>query len=699
MNERCVQLIFGLMNNNYPVKISELAEKYNVSNRTIRYDLDYIDQYLEKNNISKLKRKSNFGIKLIVNFDEKDKLMQSLKTINIYNYVLSKDERKKLILIELIQQSGYITINQLADKIMVSRGTLIKDLDNVKKWLQKFGVELQSLSKHGVKIYGDEKNLRQATMELLKENIDINKILDFSGFPINKDINVYMQYKFEKFFEGIDIKFIKNSLKIVEHELQTIFSDDAFISLVILIVVSIKRINLNKAVEVSNSNLHYLGTTKEFTVASNLARMLEERFHISMSISEIGYLALNLLGSSITATELTEKERWVDFEILTSSIIDNVGKIVNIGFDNDNQLFSGLLEHLRPAVYRIKNKLKVKNPLLKEIQASFSDLFIAVKANIKPVEEYAGGTFDDEEIAYFTMYFAASLERINSYHKKKKNILIVCGAGIGTAQLISAKIQSLFDVNIIDIVPYHQISSILKEKQVDLIVSTFQVKVDGVMSIEVQPILTDKDISLLNKYLVRINETNEAQSDEIIKVIKKYCTINDIDSLTIDLLNLLNTKHYNFTKGVLQPMLKDLLTEKTIKLGVIATDWEDCIRKGGEILKENGCIDDEYIDAMIDSVKEIGPYIVIAPGIAMPHARPEAGVKKIGMSLMTLKNPINFGNKDNDPAKIVICICSIDHSSHLKALAELVAVLDNEENVSKIKEAQDVNDILYLFKN
>ena len=97
MNERCVQLIFGLMNNNYPIKISELAEKYNVSNRTIRYDLDYIDQYLEKNNISKLKRKAIFGIKLEVTFEEKDKLLNSLKRINVNIYALKKEEEKNLI--------------------------------------------------------------------------------------------------------------------------------------------------------------------------------------------------------------------------------------------------------------------------------------------------------------------------------------------------------------------------------------------------------------------------------------------------------------------------------------------------------------------------------------------------------------------------------------------------------------------------
>jgi len=83
----------------------------------------------------------------------------------------------------------------------------------------------------------------------------------------------------------------------------------------------------------------------------------------------------------------------------------------------------------------------------------------------------------------------------------------------------------------------------------------------------------------------------------------------------------------------------------------------------------------------------------------MPHARPEAGTKKIGMSLITLRNPINFGNKENDPVKMVVCLCAIDHSTHLKAMSELVVLLGNDENVEKINAAENIADILCLFQN
>ena len=102
------------------------------------------------------------------------------------------------------------------------------------------------------------------------------------------------------------------------------------------------------------------------------------------------------------------------------------------------------------------------------------------------------------------------------------------------------------------------------------------------------------------------------------------------------------------------------------------------------------------MDAMIKNVKELGPYIVIAPGIAMPHARPEDGVKKVCMSLITLSNPVEFGNEENDPTKIVICVGAKDHHTHLKAISELTQLLECSENVSRIKHFKDVKDLLDL---
>lgn len=699
LNERCVQIVTSLANNSCPVKISDIAQKFKVSSRTIRYDLDSIDQFLKENSINELQRTPNVGVILPVMEEEKRKIVHKLTAINTYDYALSQEERRNLILSELMQQKDYITINQLADEIMVSRGTIIKDLGKVREWLEKHSLQLQSVSKHGLRIDGSEKKIRQGIIELLSETIDLNKALDFVKTSDYRNVNVGMDKELKKLFQGIEIEFIENCLKIAEQELQTIFSDDAFLELLINIAISIKRIKLGKEIVITEGEINSLRITKELAAASNLAKMFEEHFDINMCLNEIAYMALNLLGSSVTAAKLNEKENWIEFQLLTRDIIEKVSRRINMDLTKDKQLFDGFLEHLRPAVYRVRNGLKVKNPLLKEIKDSFLNVFEAVKENAGPIEGFAEGTFDEEEIGYLTMHFGASMERMKNKPKAKKNILVVCGSGIGTAKLLSAKLQSIFDVNIVDTIAYHQVSSVLQQKKnIDLIVSTFPILAEGIVSINVGPMLTEKDIELLDKYLDSL-ERPEITVDEVLSIIERHCVINDKNSLTKELSCMFNVNDYIIAKGVAQPMLKDLLTENTIKLKVDASDWEDAVRKGGELLEKEGSIEHGYIDAMVNSVKEIGPYIVIAPGIAMPHARPEAGTKKIGMSLMTLNNPVNFGNEDNDPVTIVVCLCAIDHSTHLKAMAELVGLLGDDAKVEKIKAAERIDDILCLIQN
>lgn len=144
-------------------------------------------------------------------------------------------------------------------------------------------------------------------------------------------------------------------------------------------------------------------------------------------------------------------------------------------------------------------------------------------------------------------------------------------------------------------------------------------------------------------------------------------------------------------------MLKDLLTAETMRLNVEVKDWEETVRIGGALLERAGAIEHRYIDAMIDVIRKKGPYVVIAPGIALPHARPEDGAKKVGISLITLRKPVDFGNKENDPVKIVICLSAIDQSKHVKALSELAELLEDKENVRRILYADDPKIILDLL--
>jgi len=120
--------------------------------------------------------------------------------------------------------------------------------------------------------------------------------------------------------------------------------------------------------------------------------------------------------------------------------------------------------------------------------------------------------------------------------------------------------------------------------------------------------------------------------------------------------------------------------------------WEDAVRKAGELLLSKGKVRPEYIDAMIKVTKELGPYAVIAPGVALPHARPEDGALNIGLSILILKQPVYFGSP-NDPVYIVIGFSAIDKKSHLCLLKDLAEVLQLDWLIEELKKSSNIFEI------
>jgi mannitol operon transcriptional activator len=139
--------------------------------------------------------------------------------------------------------------------------------------------------------------------------------------------------------------------------------------------------------------------------------------------------------------------------------------------------------------------------------------------------------------------------------------------------------------------------------------------------------------------------------------------------------------------------LSKMISKKTIALGVEVKDWQEAVDVSGRLLVESGTVEERYIQAMKDTVATMGPYIVIAPGVALPHARPEDGVHEPCMSLVTLKNPVNFGNSENDPVKLVVAFGTIDKESHIDALKNLGRIIGDQEKLEVLKNATEAKEV------
>src|SRR5437899_8832603 len=143
-----------------------------------------------------------------------------------------------------------------------------------------------------------------------------------------------------------------------------------------------------------------------------------------------------------------------------------------------------------------------------------------------------------------------------------------------------------------------------------------------------------------------------------------------------------------------RPHLSALLPIAAIRLNVPATDWRDAVRASGDALVAGGITTPAYTDQLIATVGQLGPYIVIAPGIALAHARPSDAVLRPGLSWVTLAQPVRFGHKDNDPMTLVVGLAAPDSSSHVQALATLAGLLEDRPRRETLLAANTPRDVL-----
>ncbi len=144
-------------------------------------------------------------------------------------------------------------------------------------------------------------------------------------------------------------------------------------------------------------------------------------------------------------------------------------------------------------------------------------------------------------------------------------------------------------------------------------------------------------------------------------------------------------------------MFADTVDERAIAVGAEAASWQAAVELCGGLLVESGVAEERYVPAMIRTVEELGPYVVIAPGVAIPHARPENGAIKPGISLVILREPVEFGSEENDPVDLLFGFATTGSDAHvelIRALADFIGEQENLERLRRVRTEEEARDVL-----
>ncbi|MBY2485850.1 BglG family transcription antiterminator [Clostridioides difficile] len=623
MKERAKKILdFIIKNNN--VTSQELQERFNVSKRTIYYDILAINEQLGKSgNIKNVKHKFIF----------EGNLCDARKIISTEEDKFLDSYYRKTFILNKILLGEKISIEKLTNEMLLSKNTVVQTITDVKKYLQTMGLRLEYKGKY--KIIGDEYVIRELFLIIVQENVlEINSI--------SKEVSSFDT---------------KGHIKLTDYSLLNLTKFVEFLN---------KRIRDGKTLY----SYKYLNEAKKISYFSNCKELLCEE----ANENEQAYICTYISSLPSLNSEVKEDvvEEYVD------KLIDKFEVNTAIKLESKHEFKKNILRHLHSSYNRIRFKFPIRNPMLDETKYKHESLYKIIKSIIENEEEFP--VFEgirEEEIGFIAAYFGGYLRGSRDNGLRRNKVLLVCPNGLMVSKSLEIQLYKYIPtIEIVGIVSIKQ----LKEVNVyyDYIITTIDIQnVNNV--IVVNPLLTSSDVQLLMNKLISVKENEKYFNLElIIQAIRKNGVINNEEALKADLLNII----HKIDEGEMyQPMLKELINAERVNIIKSVRDWKEAIKIASKPLLEDNSIEELYIENMIKSVEKYGPYIVLADRFALPHASSKEGVNKLAMSLLIVEDEVDLLGK---PVNIFMVLAAVDNTTHIRALASLSEMMYEEENVKLI---------------
>lgn len=668
MNKRTKDIVGELIRTDQTLTISDLSTHFGVSERTIRNDLNNINDWLGQNGLSLIKLGSNGRIEYRPEIEEVQKFVLEN---DFYSYKLSKEERKLIMAAILISSSEYTTLAKIADILFVSRVTVINDLDDVKRFISQEKLKVISHSNKGLRVEGEESRKRRMLLLMNRPQREFGQ-MDFAGNTLNRLMGI----------EGEEQEIIRKIINEQEHANNSFMTDDSFHELTLYLGILLKRVRQGEFVEKQDisHNLRYpmaAGILKYLCQYCGVTVTEDEVQYLSMVLSGLRYLKKDDFNGDIVKTQL-----------ITRQFIEAVSRTLELDFNNDYVFYENLSNHLQ-SIFESSDLSFKENPVLRQILDKNKQIEYAVDENRAIVEKYIRRPLSPVELTYIAIHICAAIER-----KKNKevafHVILVCHGGIGTSQLLLERLKKHFNFQIVDIMSAHEVGRIRK-RQADMVISTVRLSDCEIDNVVVTPSLDDTDYlkvgHLIDDLRSRKNLPPRLEKKKItakgllnrLKPVIRQYKEQDVELLLKKVEEEVN--QYFCVEGenpdLFAPMLHHILTADRIELDVECRDWREAVRLSASRLLRDGVIEKCYVESMIHNIEENGPYVVIYPGFAMPHDAADAGTLRVGMNLIRLKEPVLFGDEEAEPVRYVCCLSAVDHERHLKAFFHLVNLLQN----------------------
>lgn len=638
LNQRQIQLIRHLMDQNTYTTVPSLASRFSVSTRTIRNDLKTIGLFLNDYD-AELKREPHKGVRIVCLEEAKGVVLNAISSQNL----IPRKSRAARVILELLCQD-ICTYESLAGVCGVSRQTVITCFPSVEKYMNDQGLTVVKEKGNGVYASGDECSFRDTFARIIRSglvSLETVKSMEWAEWPQTA--------------QAVSL------LKKAQDILHVSYYDPDETCLILN--YSLMRIAQGHLIgkERIPKTIADLAAHEGFSDAASLIDPnIPERDRIWLA----SILVSGTARWNVGATASSQAGE------LARDLMERLQVLHPLSGEEQKKFLDGLSVHLETALYRLRNHIPVQNSMTSQIQISIPLIYEYTRQQLVNCEKKYDVIFDDNETAYIAMYVASAYES-SSKLDHRVQIMVVCTFGTATSAILAARLRQVMpDCSIIGPCSKDEAVQFLQNHVVDMIVSTdHESSLSGHPVMTVSPLLYHDNIDSIRSQAYQI-------------AYEKMC--NDFLS---SYSNIPGTQALRVTR------IRDLMQAEDIQILEECSCWEQAIQLAAQPLLKKGKLEQRYVDRMIDAVAQLGTYMVIVPETAFVHAGTGDGIREECYALLVLKKPLIFGDRDS---KRVSCIVVTGIKDREKSsLLDLVYIFSKEEN-RRLLHAKDVTKEIIL---
>ena len=672
MRKRSTEILEKLiLSNSKSMEVKKLITTYRISLKTLRTDVNEINDFLLEAKMSPTKLNEKEKLILL----EKDimKIQDRLNHMDTYSYKMSREERQIYIIAELLMSQDYITMQNLAKKLNVSRNTILNDFETVKDYCLAFNVNVLMKSSKGIKIECDQKDRNNLLMQIFHDLEDDYMEKSFFHQLIQRKLGM-----------KIPLEMIKEDLREYMEQQHMLVSDRVFsyVSIYLFVILNRKINKKRRTVEKLTGD----------TASDNLLNWFADKYEVSINKNDVKDFGRYMKQHDFNISSEQKEINDVELYGIIVYFLQMVGEDIECSLQSDTVLIESLLEHIRTLKnwedYDFEMPLSDELPIPKEI------LEKTIEKNSIILERYLGYPLTKEMKESIMIHICAAFVR-NLEYLNLLEVLIVCPGSMATGKYLEAQVKNYFDFRVAAVIPSRDVEEFLKSNKIDFVISTVNVRSESVPCVKVQEQLTMNDINAIQNIAFLLGRKENKSENEsryveqnfldVMKTFLEKLDASKRDEFFDEVYALMETKIQSTGKSILAQMLdpsKIMIKQEKIT-------WEQGILQAADILEKKGCVGSDYGKKAVENVKEYGDYIIISKGIALAHTgKKEAHVYKDGLSLVMCPEGIEF--TEGNIVYLVFCFAVAEEKDYLKLFQEIIALGKTQKKMKDILQQKNV---------